>query len=115
MNKINYQDALMGLTEFLQELIADKLDVNRRHISVTTIYPEIVAEVDYEDEEMNLDTYYEVKYVERYFNKETKGWEYGEEKTMYWCHTESYADHDFTDVILTEQEFENCTNDGENA
>ena len=104
MNKVNYEDALRGLTEFLEELIADKLDVNRRHITVTAIYPQIVAEADYEDEDMNFDTYYKVEYEVD-----------GDEGTMYWCHTESMATHGFSDVILDEREFVNCTNDGETA
>lgn len=104
MNKVNYEDALRGLTEFLEELIADKLDVNRRHITVTTIYPQIVAEADYEDEDMHFDTCYKVEYEVD-----------GDEGTMYWLHTESMTTHEFSDVILDEREFVNWTNDGENA
>ena len=107
--KNNYEDALRGLTEFLEELIADRLDVNRKHITVTAIYPQIVAEADYEDEDMNFDTYYKVEYVERRFSEADKKWVDGDEGTMYWCHTESMVTHDFSDVILDEREFENCT------
>ena len=115
MKKTNFDDALRGVTEFLQGLIADKLDINRLHIEVLGVCPKIIAEASYEDEDDNYDIHREIGYRTRYWNAEKQVFEYSELKKTYWCHTESMTKGYFTDVVVTEEEFKNLFDDGENA
>lgn len=106
MEKVNYSNSLFYLKNFLKELVADRIDVNRHHVEIMSI-GNIVAEVFYEDEDDNIDAYYRITYRTRYFNEEKKNFDYGEETVMYWCHTESTVNGDFSDVVVTEDEFDN--------
>ncbi len=108
----NYENMLLGVKDAIGEMVADRLDINRFHINMLSISTDIALEVSYDDEDGTYDTYREITYQTRYFNKENNNFDYGEVTTAYWCHTEDH-NGDFSDVVVTEEEFENIINDAE--
>ena len=110
--KANYENMLLSVNYAIGEMVADRLDINRMHIVMLSISTDIALEVSYDDEDGNYDTYREITYQTRYFNKENNNFDYGEVTTAYWCHTED-QNGICSDVVVTEEEFENIVNDAE--
>ena len=91
MNIVNFENALEAVSTYLQERVADRLDVNRNHIFVTKITTETMWELD--DEEG-----YQCARMFAYREDAS------EEKWLVWYHQEVGGAF-FKDLIMTEEEF----------
>ena len=109
----NYEDLLFEIREMLEGLVADKLDVNRRHIDVRSVelHPLVVLTCDTDPD--FCETYYHVIYRTRYWNEKKKEFKYGEPADMVWVHNED-ADGVY-DCACTMEEYnsrmEDCEDD----
>ena len=107
MNKIDYTQALQAVEDMLQGLVADYLDVNRKHIQILFIDVPLCGEDGY-DWDMNPEDAMEGTEWEEYrmftyqFREDTRTLDYGEPVDMIWRH----IDERNFDSVMTEEEFD---------
>ena len=91
MTIINYENALCGITDYLREKVADRLDVNRNHITITKVAAETFWELESEEE-------YQCARMFAYREDAS------EDSWMVWYHQEKDTGY-FRDLVMTEEEF----------
>ena len=99
MSIVNFENALEAVSEYLQEKVADRLDVNRNHIFVTKITTETIWELESEDG-------YQCARMFAYREDAS------EDNWMVWYHKENNTGA-FKDIIMTEEEFDAGFDNGE--
>lgn len=117
MKKINIEGALGAMVEGLAELVADYLDVNRQHIRIEFIDPQICGEdgtdwdKDPDDaaEGVEWEAYYHFAYS---FRKDKRTIDYEKPVDMIWKHVDSddYT-YGFNDSVMTTEEFDKLFED----
>lgn len=106
--KENIEQFLYGITDTLQNKVADYLDVNRKHIRICILDTVICGEDCYNWDNNPFDamegeeyeTYYRFAYQ---YREDTKHIDWGEPTTMIWKHISGCRDFD---EVMTEEEFE---------
>lgn len=109
--RTNIENALYAIKDYLQDLVANFLDVNREHINILSVDTNIIGEDIYdwsqdEDdalEEEDSETYYSFTYE---YRKDKRTLDYDEPKEMVWQHTESpNYKNGYIDRVMTPEDF----------
>lgn len=106
MIRPNFEDAMNCLTDMLKDKTADYLDVNRQHINIFMIYPNVIGEdiINWDNdpddaaEGEEFETYYGYAYQ---YREDIKNIEWGEPIDMVWLHKDNGYDQ-----VMTEEEFD---------
>ena len=99
--RTNIENALYAIKDYLQDLVANFLDVNREHINILSVDTDIIGEdiYDWSQDE----AYYSFLYQ---YRKDKRTLDYDEPKEMVWQHIESpnYTDG-YIDRVMTPEDY----------
>ena len=107
-----YEDSLWAIRKNLQEMVADRLDVNKRHIDITMIATDVYGEDSIDEDECGDEWFFTYYYFQYRYRADLKSSDYGDCTPMIWCVADCVTDEKNSyEVVKTIEETERCFED----